>query len=299
MIKDPLLNVVLPKVPQNWWNSISNIYTFFSPRIIGSPIIFSHNNFRLQEYRMDTMPEKLFGSFLDFCYPEDLPNRKKEIACDRENYWNATTTFIVFKEDTIVGCVQIVPRTATQHLPVEYGRIHNTDKTFCHLDLEEFIPLVNITEIYRCRRSFQLSKIEAVNVLLMLYKAVWAKVIQSDTNFTLISFDSEEKSLRTLYLNKLAFDDPHISLTFGDKNKKWDLLIKDWRKHEYYFANLSKPHFFIQTWFRTSLKKKHLKTFASDKKRPQKATLITEEDLLFTQTICLPQRKKRLKGFRK
>ncbi len=278
------------------WNELSNVYTFFTFSTIGSPISFWYKNFRLQEFPTADIPQPLFNEFLTFCYPEDMPDRQEEIACDKQHYWEKTSTFLVFKNDQIVGCVQIVPKTATQNLPVEYADVQNDDGTKSKLDISRIISTDNVTEIYRCRRSFDLRKIEAINVLLMLYKAVWAKVIQLGTAYTCISFDSAKNDLRSLYLNKLNFDDPNISLVFGNSQKRWSLLLKDWERHEQCFATLSKSHFYLQTWFRESLKKKHLHIINRKKVTARKAILIKSDKLLIAQTLTASQSVQRRKG---
>lgn len=293
MLNNPLLDALLKKLPQNRWNDLSSFYTFFTLPTIGSPIAFRYKDFHLQEYFTTEMPQPVFEVFLMFCYPADISNRREEIECDRLNYWQKTSTFLVYKDTQIVGCVQIVPKTETQNLPVEYASVVNTDGTLKKVNIAELIPTGNVTEIYRCRRSFDLNRIEAINVLIMLYKAVWAKVIQLGTAYTCISFDGSKNDYKSLYLKKLAFNDPKMTIIFGDNQKKWNLLIKDWAKHELSFATLSKSHFYLQTWFRTSLKKKHLRIASSHTatSKVQKVQLIKESNLVVAQTVLSSRRK--------
>ncbi|MBN1575991.1 MAG: hypothetical protein JW913_05525 [Chitinispirillaceae bacterium] len=292
MFNNPLLNALLQKLPQNTWNELSNFYTFFTLPTIGSPIAFRFKKFHLQEYTTTEMPQSVLTAFLRFCFPTDMSNRQEEIDCDKLNYREKTSTFLVYKDTQIVGCVQIVPKTETQSLPVEFASIESPDGLLSKFNIFVIIPNNNVMEIYRCRRSFDLGRIEAINVLLMLYKAVWAKVIQLGTAYTCISFDSSKKDLRSLYLNKLAFIDPNITLIFGDNRMKWNLLIKDWKKHELFFATLSKSHFYIQTWFRMSLKKKHLHVAPSHiAGKVQKVQLIKDSNVVIAQTILSSRRR--------
>jgi hypothetical protein len=288
MLRSPLLNAILPKIPQKKWNELSSLYTFFTLPTIGSPINFCFKQFHLIEYTTTRMPPDVFKAYLDFCYPEDLPDREMEIDRDRNNYWEETSTFLVYRNQEIVGCVQIVPRTPTQKLPVEYASIRKPDGSLTSFNLASLLPSNNVTEIYRCRRSFNLNRMEAINVLLMLYKALWAKVIQLGTLYTCISFDSAKNDLKSLYVKKIAFYDPDIALQFGSCPKKWSLLIKDWAEHEHSFATISKSHFYLQTWFRSSLKKKHLRLPKQQLKKPVIATIHTENtdsSVLYTTNV--------------
>lgn len=292
MFKNPLLNALLKRFPQTTWNQVSSLYTLFTLPTIGSPVSFSHKNFELKEYTTEHMPHEVLENFLNFCYPPDMPDREKEIECDQRNYWQKNITFIVYKDTRIVGCVQIVPKTATQHLPVEFASVCRENEPPSPLDLSELVPDNNITEIYRCRRSFDLNRMEAIDVLLMLYKALWAKVIQLGTAYTCISFDSSKKDLKSLYVNKIAFTDPDITIQFGSDPKKWNLLVKDWAEHERSFATISKSHFYLQTWFRSSLKKKHLHLKKPPRRKPVDATTGTGETVLCTQNIMVPNFRK-------
>lgn len=241
------------------------------------------------------MPRPVFENFLRFCYPADIPDREKEIECDRHNYWEQTSTFLVYKGSEIVGCVQIVPKTETQNLPVEYATICYKNGSTARLRLSELVPNNNVTEIYRCRRSFDLNRMEAITVLMILYKAIWAKVIQMGTAYTCISFDRSKKDLKSLYVNKIAFTDPAIVLRFGSDPKQWNLLLKDWAEHEHSFATISKSHFYLQTWCRTSLRKKHLHLRRQHMIAPQEAQIIKKEDVLIAQTMITSGKIRRKK----
>ncbi len=295
MLKSPLLNALLQRFPQKTWNFLSSLYTFFTLPTIGSPISFRYDGFRLVEYVTTSMPPSVFQDFLRFCYPFDMPDRENEIKCDRKNYWEGTSTFLVYKGIEIVGCVQIIPKTGSQKLPVEYSRIQKNDGSLDRFKIASLLPDDNVTEIYRCRRSFDLNRMEAINVLLMLYKAIWAKVIQLGTAYTCISFDSSKQVLKSLYVKKIAFTDPGISLVFGSSPKKWNLLIKDWAEHERSYATISKSHFFLQTWFRSSLKKQHLHLPNRAPVGVIDAHIATEAEgtVLYTTTITTSKTRKK------
>jgi hypothetical protein len=295
MLKSPLLNALLQRFPQKTWNLLSSLYTFFTLPTIGSPISFKYDGFRLVEYVTTCMPPSIHQEFLSFCYPSDMPDRETEIECDRRNYWEGTSTFLVYKGPEIVGCVQIIPKTVSQKLPVEYARIQKNDGSLEEFEIASLLPDDNVTEIYRCRRSFDLNRMEAINVLLMLYKAIWAKVIQLGTAYTCISFDSSKQVLKSLYVKKIAFTDPGITLFFGSNPKKWNLLIKDWAEHERSYATISKSHFFLQTWFRSSLKKQHLHLPNRAPVGVTDAHIATEAEgtVLYTTTITTSKTRKK------
>jgi hypothetical protein len=206
------------------------------------------------------MPFDVQQRFIDFCYPADLPGRQQQIDCDAEFYRDASTTLLVFNSsDAIVGCIQVVFGSSTQKIPVEYGKVAATDGSAGPLDIKALLHGGTVSEIYRCRRSFDLNRMEAIQVLMMLFKAVWAKTIQCKTAWSCISFDPDKTDLRHLYINKLSFIDPGVSITFGDDPKRWSLLIKDWSYHEHDYAGESTTHFYMQTWGRMGLKQMRLK----------------------------------------
>ncbi|MBN1308739.1 MAG: hypothetical protein JXA18_12520 [Chitinispirillaceae bacterium] len=279
------------------WNAFSCFCAGFSRPTVGSPVSFDHQQFHLEEFPADKMPEPIHQKFIAFCYPADMPDRQQQIECDRRLYWCNTSTFLVFnRQRNIVGCIQVVFKTTGTKLPVEYASIVTRDGTKRSFTIRRFVPYGAVTEIYRCRRSFDLDKMEAVNVLMMLFKAVWAKTIQAGTAFSCISYDASKTDLRHMYLKKLAFDDPGVSLTFGTDSRRWSLLIKDWEFHEKKYAALSTTHFYLQTWGRMSLKKKHLHIKRSPAAvRVHNVQLIDSSDMVIAQTIlpfCKNQRKK-------
>lgn len=249
------LDIALKYIPQQQWGLLSDFLASLSLQRIGNPIAFKYKELYLQEYQTNAIPKPVFEKFLDFCYPVDIPDRLQQIKLDQKLYWGSTTTFIIFKNDFIVGCIQIINRTNSVKLPVEYA-IQDQKRNF---KIESFIPLnSNITEIYRNRRSFNLTKSEVLQVMLMLFKAIWAKTVQLNTDYSVISFDSSKRDLHHLYCNKLDFYDPHIALTFDSCPIQWSLLVKDWALHEKLYVNKDRKKFYMQTWFKSGLKCKHL-----------------------------------------
>ena len=246
MFNNIFINFALRHLPREKWNGLSSFCACFSLPTIGSPIKFTHRNFYLEEFATHELASPLLQQFLNFCYPADAPDREQQIDFDRQLYWKDSTTLLAFNSRRdIVGCIQVIPRNNGRRLPVEYAAVVKVGGLKTHFNIRGIIPCDNVTEVYRCRRSFDLNKIEAVNVLLMLFKAVWAKTIQTGTAFSCISFDSSKADLRHMYLHKLAFFDPGISLTFGTDPRCWSFMIKDWNFHEKKYASLSKTHFYL------------------------------------------------------
>jgi hypothetical protein len=258
MFETKWCNMLLKMVPQKNWNTLSKCIAMFSRRTIGSPVELTYKNFVLKEYQMHTMDEEFKETFLKFCYPADLHDRDKEIECDKI-YWGADSTFVIFdtnKQNEIVGCAQFIPKTDTIQIPAEYARL---------ADNQYFDPVASynskkIGEIYRCRRSFDLRLKDSIVVVSMLFKALWAKTIQTKTEYLYITFDLMNRELKNLYTRKLFFQNPETLVHYGNDTKDWQLLYKDCMLHEKKFATLDKSHFYLQTWFRQNLKQKKLRT---------------------------------------
>jgi len=248
--------MLLDIIPQNKWNILSKFIAAFSIPTIGSPIQFAFKNFYMKEYKMLEMDESFKEKFLTFCYPADLHNREQEIEFDKV-YWGADSTFVIFdrkKENKIVGCVQLISKSDSIRIPCEYSRLNN-NQSFDPLNMYN---TDKIGEIYRCRRSFDLKLKDSLIVVSMLFKALQAKVNQTNTAYLYITFDSTNRELRNLYTRKMFFQNPEIVVHYGDDPKDWQLLHKDCQLHENKFATIDRSHFYLQTWFRQNLKKKKL-----------------------------------------
>ncbi len=280
MFENKFVNLLLKLFPRSKWNLLSNLLARASIPNIGSPISFRRNGFSLKEINLLEISELERNKFLDFCYPIDMPNREKEITLDCQ-YWRYASIFLVLnRAHEIVGHVQYIPKKENNKIPVEFGIITDSENIF-RPDLNE-IPNGKFAEIYRCRRSNNLQGMDSVVVISMLFKALWAKIIQTNTAYSYITFDSMINELRNLYVRKLSFSDPNISLHFGENKKKWKLLFKDWTAHENFFASIGKPHFYLQTWVRKNLKQKNLRI---PQFKPVAADLISEEETLLFANV--------------
>jgi hypothetical protein len=258
MFETKWCNTLLGLVPQKHWNVLSKCIAAFSRPTIGSPIQLTYNNFVLQEYQMHTMDSAFKETFLKFCYPADLHNREQEIEYDKI-YWGSDSTFVIFdknKNNEIVGCAQFIPKTNSIRIPSEYARLNDNQ----YFDPVDSYKSKKFGEIYRCRRSFDLKMKDSIVVVSMHFKALWAKIIQTDTEYLYITFDKMNRELRNLYTRKLFFQNPDTVVHYGDDPKDWQLLYKDCMLHEEKFASLDKSHFYLQTWFRQNLKQKKLRT---------------------------------------
>lgn len=280
MFENKITNILLDIIPQNHWNTLSNLLCRLAPNTIGSPIQFSLGNFTLQEFLIPRMDNALKEQFLQFCYPADLPDRENEIKLDQQ-YWNDAATFIVSDQNSeIAGCLQFIPKTATNKIPVEYARV--VDAPDSDNAVNPAPPSGTFAEIYRCRRSNALKGEHIIGILTMLFKAMWIKTVQTNTEYVYITYDRNDRELRNLYLRKLFFQNPGITVTFGNCHKLWNLLYKDCLLNEQTYATLSRSQFYLQTWVRKNCKKKNL----SLPPRTTTAEIFSaDETVLFTTVV--------------
>lgn len=291
MLFDVLINFALNHLPKERWNSFSSLCAALSLPTIGSPISFVHRAFTLTEYPPGAMTPAQQEKFVAFCYPPDLPDRQLQIDCDRRHYWDNASTFIVTRATgEIEGCVQVIHRDRARRLPVEYGSIRTTDGSYAQLNLANVYDAGAMTEIYRCRRSFSLSRLESMNVILMLFKAILAHVIESGAAYSFISFDTARTDLRHLYTNKCDFIDSGTDLFFDSDVRPWRLLRKDWFRHEHTYASKGKTQFFIQTWCRQGLRHKHLCHHRDTAAYLHDCNLIDSGNIVLAQVITPPKR---------
>lgn len=295
MLNNAIINFTLDHLPKEQWDFFSTLCASLSLPHIGSPISFRHKTFTLNEYPANQLPPSLKEDFLSFCYPDDLPDRLEQIDCDIKNYWNHATTFIVTDASaTIVGCVQIIHRDRTNPIPVEFGSFRRHDGSLVRLDLSNLYNANSMTEIYRCRRAPHLRRLNGMHVLIMLFKAIIAHTIEYRTPFSFISFDKSRPDLQHLYLHKCDFSDTGIDINFEGDSRPWRLLRKNWFQHEKTFATKGKTQFFLQTWYRNGLRKKHLTHYGTISEYIHDSNLIEENDFALAEVITSRKRHKSL-----
>jgi hypothetical protein len=294
MFENKLIDALLSLVPRNRWNLLSNILARMSVPTIGSPISFTSGKFTLKEFDIMKASGAQLWEYLDFCYPLDMSDRDREIEIDRQ-YWPGAATFIVVNGNgDIQACAQYLDKYHVARIPFECshrksesGAVENDGGV---LDKTQ-TPRGNYAEIYRCRRSFNMEGHDAALVVLMLFKALWAKTVQESVQSIFITFDPCIRELKNLYTKKLRFHDSGITVRFGNNPKDWQLLVKDCLSQENEMAALSRHHFFMQTWFRKNLRKKNLRPHSEPPLvRPVTAHLVSEvPPVLFTE-IAKPAR---------
>lgn len=285
MFKNAVVNFALNHLPRESWNQLSTICASISAPVIEEPISFAHREFTLHEFTMGDLSPDIEERFLDFCYPADLPDRQRQIEYDKHYYWPTATTFLVFdKCHTIVGCVQVIHRNASRILPVEFAQAEQGGSTF-RFDLSNVYDSGSLTEIYRCRRSFNLCRFEGVNVLLMLFKATFAHVISTRTAFSFVSYDASRNDLHHLYTSKLDFHDTGILLRFPGNETVWRLAQKDWFQHEKKYASKGKTQFFLQTWARSGLRHKHISHGDHIESYLHDSNLLDAGKIVFAETV--------------
>jgi hypothetical protein len=296
MFENKFFNGLLKLVPQRKWNLLSNMLARVSVSTIGSPISFRYKGYTLREFNLLEMEPIQRSEFLRFCYPLDLPDRKREIAIDRQ-YWPNTATFIVFDENNAIkGCAQYISKRNDSRIPIEFahviyksGAINGDIGVLC----KSLLPHERYAEVYRCRRSFDSKSHDSFWIIYMLFKAVWAKTIQESMQYLYISYNPEIKELYNLYTKKLCFQNAGVTIRFKNSSKTWGLLVKDCLAQENDFATVSRTHFFMQTWFRKNLKKKNLYIHPSI---PLVGHLLPkQETILHTQVVKIRRRQTHLR----
>lgn len=225
-------------------NIKSLLYSLITKPSIDSPIHFNDRGLSLQEFSMTSMPITLRQEFIEFCYPPDIPNREDEIDLD-QSLWNSGSVFIVFNAGIIVGCVMYIEKEKCNRLPLEYS----TDISGKPFTIPKAIS--KPAEIYHLRRSFTLSRKHVPVVISMLFKAVWAKAIQCETDHFYCTVDPNTSNLKSLYEKRLAFKDVS-TITYNNKDW-WRVYQKDCCWHDNHFALLSNEHYKMQKYFRKNL----------------------------------------------
>ncbi len=259
MQQHTLVDPILDRLPRNHWNSFSRLLSFFTVPTIGSPVEFWCKGFTLKEYDLQTAPEMVLHQYFLFCYPAgEIEDPHGEFEIDKQ-YFSSAFTFIITRDsdNTIVGCIQLIARNETVKLPVEYSVVEG-EKKGCHSKQRvlELLPNGNYAEIYRCRKAPSLTGEESVIVVPMLFKAALAKLFQTNIDYSILSFDKSNVSLRNLYCRKLAFKRSGISVLYPEQDKKWEVLYIPTLFFIEEFASVSKTHFKLITYFRSNLKKR-------------------------------------------
>lgn len=297
MFHNAIINQILNHLPRDKWDRFSHLCALFSRPTIGSPIEFTYQDLRLIEYSQRNMPADLKDKFITFCYPDSLPNRIEQLQCDHHYYWKNTTTFIVFNnKNDIAGCVQIIFHDNSTSLPVEYANTTVSSGKY-KFDFHEVLPEgdYSISEIYRCRRSFDLKRTQILTVIEMLFKATWIKIQQCRIDYSFISFDPVQRELKNLYMRRFAFEDPEVRLIYSDHPKVWHLLIKNWKTHDKTFASLGKSQFYLQTWIRSNIVKSESTKKSSRTCNVKQSVITTKSPVLTSEnvlTMPLKQRRK-------
>ncbi len=254
MLHKTNIDSLLTKISPNYWNLFSHFIALFSLPTIGSPIKFNGPfGMSLVEYKNPSdMPEHIKNQYFNFKYKNQQHNCLKEVEIDKL-YESYSSIFIVFnKENEIIGSEMYVIGDKEQKLPVEYSTYNNIKNE--HFNIEEEVGNAKCVEIYKLIRSFNIKRQMVPALISMLFKAVWAKSIQVKADYIYLTC-AAKKGLDALYNKRLAFDGPAIEITYDGKTN-FKALRKGCKFHEVKVAALSKDHFWLQTYFRTGLKKK-------------------------------------------
>jgi len=182
-----------------------------------------------------------------------MHDREKEIEIDEKHYWPFASVFLVFYDNIIVCCLLYLIRDKNMPLPVEFGRVKTENTNEGNFNIEKDIGMKRAAEIYRFRRSFTVRDELVLPMTAMIFRGVWAKTIQTGTEYMYCSCDSNDKELTNLYSNRLLFENTGRSLYYKNINENWVIFRKDSYKHELDFAAYSFKHFMIQLSTRRNL----------------------------------------------
>jgi len=240
------------------WNSISYLYSSFTWPTIGSPVQFQGDfGMSLSEHSFCLMNDAERREYLGFCYPEEMEHRDAEIACDRRYFPGSSLLIIRKSGGTIIGSVQLVHRDRAGRLPIEFALLP-PDSAGCarSFNVEKDAGPGKAVEIYRLRRSFAVDSHQAPMLVTMLFKAIWAKIIETGTRFLHLSYDADSAHLGNLYRHRLDFRDTGKRVRYPGSEKEWAVLRKDCLEHELEYAGKSPRNFYFQTYCRAHLKRK-------------------------------------------
>lgn len=254
------IDFILEKLNSKYWNIFSLFLSNLTIPIIGTPIKFKGPyGFYLQEFKnIKDIPSEKLSEFMKFRYPKNMKNRESEIAYNKE-YLSYASIFVVFDSKNnhkIIGCVIFLPKIKGKKLPVENGNIVSNDIK------EKFDTFRNsgtykVAEIYHLKRCPSIERQKISSLVNMLFKAVWNKVIQTDTKFTYLTYKFDLIESRNMYMKKLPFSDINIKISY-DSIIQWNVLRDDCVFHDKKLATLSRSQFNLQTYFRLNAKKKTL-----------------------------------------
>ena len=216
----------------------------------GKKLLMSHYE------NITEMPDDLLKNFVDFCYPKDMEKCKNEIEIDKKCYWPYASTFIVFyKKDNIAGSVLFIQKNEERKLPVEKSFIASGNgKVGDPFNVYKDIGNHKVAEIYRLRKSFEVKPRKGYSIIRMLFKAVWVKVVQTNTEYLYCTVDPDKHDLIKLYTN-LGFDDIGVNVNYIHSSKEWKVLRLDCLKFDKYYSTKGRFKFSRMKYFRKNLKK--------------------------------------------
>jgi hypothetical protein len=253
-----LIELVIAYVPSEYWNTCSILLALVSKPTIGSPIKFQgekDENLMVQEFAIGAMSEHTFEKFLLFCYPPDMLHRDQEIEIDKRVYWQHASVFLVIdNKENIIACVMYIDASNGTILPIGNGIIAlgNGEIGKC-FSVAENAGNHSAAEIYRLRRSFAIGRKQVIPVVNMIFKAIWAKAVQSRADYLYCTVEETRKELIGIYEKRLNFEDIKVTLCYGDGSTLWKAYRMNCAWHDKKYATVSKDKFLLQTYVRSNL----------------------------------------------
>jgi hypothetical protein len=266
ILKEKQINFLLKNIDKKHWDTLSFLISSCTFPLINSPLKYSGPyGLQFQQYpKLREMPEEIKKKYLNFYYPQDMPDRQKAIDYDSE-YWPYASVFLVFNRvGDIVGCALYIVKTRDNKLPIENSKIvsrqsinnenFNIEKDRGVFNSEKGI--YNSVEIYGLKKAANAEKRTRPSIGHMLFKACVAKSLLDNVEYMYITCTDKLKSLVNMYKNKLAFRDTNHSVTYDMGKTEWKALRRNCVYCDEKLATLSTKHFHLQTFFREGLKKK-------------------------------------------
>lgn len=257
-INRKLIVLVLALVPSKYWNTCSIFLAFLTKPTIGSPIKFQgekDGNFIVQEFAIPAMPATIFEKFLLFCYPIDMPHRDQEIEIDKKFYWQHASVFLVIdNKENIAACAMYIVESSGTNLPIGNGIVapgkEGIGKRF---SVAENAGNHSAAEIYRLRRSFAIGRKQVIPVVNMIFKAIWAKVLQSRAEYLYCTVEEKRRELIGIYEKRLNFEDIKVTLRYDESGTLWKAYRMNCVWHDKKYATVSKEKFLLQIYVRSNL----------------------------------------------